>query len=291
MTELPAHDQSPVRVLLADDEEMIRHGVRLILRHAEGIEVVAEAANGEDAVRLVAETRPDVALVDIRMPVLDGLAAIERLVALDPRPQVVMLTTFGDEENVTRALRAGAAGFLLKDDGPQELISAVRAAAAGDAVLSPGVTGAVISRMLGGGGGRGAGGGGAGLGAGGGARGAGSGAGTSAAGGAGGGFGSGPGPGAGGGGGGGTSATVPRSGAGSGPAPEPTTEQRIGALTQRERDVLALLGQGLANREIGRRLDIGAGTVKTHVSAVLEKTGSESRVQAALLGYQAGLTS
>ncbi|MER5640254.1 response regulator transcription factor [Kitasatospora sp. NPDC002227] len=223
---VPGRDR-PVRVLLADDEELIRHGVRLILRHAEGIEVVGEAANGVEAVRLAAETRPDVALVDIRMPVLDGLATIERLLALDPRPQVVMLTTFGDERNVTRALRSGATGFLLKDEGPQELISAVRAAATGDAVLSPKVTRSVIERML-----------------------------------------------------------------DAGPArPDRAApgDERLAALTGREREVLALLGQGLANGEIGRRLGIGVGTVKSHVSAVLVKTGSDSRVQAAVLAHRAGL--
>ncbi|WP_103501654.1 MULTISPECIES: response regulator transcription factor [unclassified Streptomyces] len=239
MTESPTSDRRPIRVLLADDEEMIRHGVRLILRHAEGIEVVGEAVNGEDAVRVAAETRPDVALVDVRMPVLDGLAAVERLVALEPRPQVVMLTTFGDEENVTRALRSGATGFLLKDDGPQELISAVRAAAAGDAVLSPGVTGTVITRMLRGGGG----------------------------------------------------ASPPGAGLGTGPEEEHGPARRVESLTHRERDVLVLLGHGLANMEIGRRLGIGAGTVKSHVSAILDKTGSDSRVQAAVLAYQAGLVS
>ncbi|CAM5364116.1 MULTISPECIES: response regulator [Streptomyces] len=215
----------PVRVLLADDEEMIRHGVRLILRHAQDIDVVAEAANGAEAVELAARHPVDVALVDIRMPVLDGLAAIEQLVRLDPKPQVVMLTTFGDEENVTRALQAGASGFLLKDEGPQELISAVRAAAAGDAVLSPGVTGHVVRRMLQGGG---------------------------------------------------------RIGAG-------TADERLAALTDREREVLAMLGEGLSNLEIGRRLEIGLGTVKTHVGRILDKTGTESRVQAALLAHQAGL--
>ncbi|MFJ1747067.1 response regulator [Streptomyces sp. NPDC088116] len=216
---------------------MIRHGVRLILRHADGIEVVGEATNGEEAVRTAGETRPDVALIDVRMPVLDGLAAIERLLALRPRPQVVMLTTFGDDENVTRALRSGATGFLLKDlkdEGPQELISAVRAAAGGDAVLSPGVTGAVIERMLNGlGGTRGA------------------------------------------------------SAAASGAVPG----RRLAALTGRERDVLALLGRGLANAEIGRHLGIGVGTVKTHVSAVLVKTGTDSRVQAVVLAYRTGLVS
>ncbi|MEO3973525.1 response regulator transcription factor [Streptomyces sp. CAU 1734] len=223
----------PVRVLLADDEELIRHAVGLILRHADGVEVVGEAANGEEAVRVAARTRPDVALVDIRMPVLDGLAAIGPLLALRPRPRVVMLTTFGDDENVAHALRAGATGFLLKDEGPQELIRAVRAAAAGDAVLSPGVTGAVIERML-----------------------------TTA-------------PGA----------------PGAGRAPDTRADQRLAALTGRERDVLALLADGLANLEIGHRLGIGVGTVKTHVSAILEKTGTESRVQAAVLAYRAGLLS
>ncbi|MDK9499492.1 MULTISPECIES: response regulator [Streptomyces] len=219
----------PIRVLLADDETMIRHGVRLILRHAEGIEVVAEAADGRQAVELAAVHHPDVALVDIRMPVCDGLAAIAPLLALDPAPRVVMLTTFGDDENVVRALREGAAGFLLKDEGPQELISAVRAAAAGDAVLSPGVTGAVISRMLG-----------------------------------------------------------AREPAGAGGA---AADERIARLTGRERDVLAALGEGLSNQEIAARLGIGTGTVKTHVGAILDKTGSASRVQAALLAHRTGLAS
>ncbi|MGV4926989.1 response regulator transcription factor (plasmid) [Streptomyces sp. BHT-5-2] len=220
----------PIRVLLADDEAMIRHGVRLILRHADGIDVVAEAADGRQAVDLAAAHRPDVALVDIRMPVCDGLAAIAPLLALDPAPRVVMLTTFGDEANVLRALREGAAGFLLKDEGPQELISAVRAAAAGDAVLSPGVTGTVIARML--------------------------------------------------------------SGAGPADAGDPgRVDERIARLTGREREVLAMLGEGLSNQDIAGRLGIGIGTVKTHVGAILEKTGSASRVQAALLAHRTGLSS
>ncbi|MCX5380486.1 response regulator transcription factor [Streptomyces sp. NBC_00091] len=220
----------PIRVLLADDETMIRHGVRLILRHAEGIEVVAEAPDGRRAVELAAVHHPDVALVDIRMPVCDGLAAIAPLLALDPAPRVVMLTTFGDDDNVVRALREGAAGFLLKDEGPQELISAVRAAAAGDAVLSPGVTGAVISRML-------------------------------------------------------------RAGDAYDAGGGALADERLARLTGRERDVLAALGDGLSNQEIAARLGIGTGTVKTHVGAILEKTGSTSRVQAALLAHRTGLAS
>ncbi|MFD5383453.1 response regulator [Streptomyces sp. NPDC127074] len=217
----------PIRVLLADDEAMIRYGVRLILRHAEGIDVVAEAADGHAAVKEAAAHRPDVALVDIRMPVCDGLAAIAPLLALDPAPRVVMLTTFGDDDNVVRALREGAAGFLLKDEGPQELISAVRAAAAGDAVLSPGVTGTVISQML-------------------------------------------------------------RSGTPQG-AGGALADERIARLTGREREVLAMLGQGLSNQDIAGRLGIGVGTVKTHVSAILEKTDSANRLQAALLAHRTGV--
>ncbi|MEU8773288.1 response regulator transcription factor [Streptomyces sp. NPDC048606] len=221
----------PIRVLLADDEAMIRAGVRLILRHAGDIDVVAEAADGRQAVDLAAAHHPDVALVDIRMPVLDGLAAIAPLLALDPAPRVVMLTTFGDEDNVLRALREGATGFLLKDEGPQELISAVRAAAGGDAVLSPGVTASVIGRMLDGG------------------------------------------------------------GAGPGPAERALGDERIARLTAREREVLAMLGEGLSNQDVADRLGIGIGTVKTHVGAILEKTGSTSRVQAALLAHRSGLAS
>ncbi|MFD9789339.1 response regulator [Streptomyces sp. NPDC059070] len=225
----PDHRPAPrVRVLLVDDEEMIRHGVRLILKHADDIDVVGEAVNGRQAVELAAVHHPDVALVDIRMPVQDGLATIAPLLALDPAPRVVMLTTFGDEDNVLRALREGAAGFLLKDEGPQELIRAVHAAAAGDAVLSPGVTGSVIARMLRGG------------------------------------------------------------RPGDGAAVE---DERIARLTGREREVLAMLGEGLSNQEVADRLAIGVGTVKAHVGAILEKTGSASRVQAALLAHRTGLAS
>lgn len=213
-----------IRLLLVDDEELVRTGIRLILRRAEDIEVVAEAADGAQAVALAQRQQFDVALVDVRMPVLDGLAACEQLVALDRAPKVVMLTTFGDRETVLGALHAGALGFLLKETGPHELISAVRAAAAGDAVLSPGVTVHVVSRMLHG-----------------------------------------------------DIADADRQ------------RDRLRELTDRERQVLVLLGSGLSNTEIGRRLGIGAGTVKTHVEHILEKTGTTSRVQAAVVACQAGM--
>jgi DNA-binding NarL/FixJ family response regulator len=229
MTDDNGERTTPIRVLLADDEPGIRDGLRLILRHAEDITVVAEASDGAEAVAAAARTPVDVALMDIRMPVLDGLAAIDQLIRLDPRPVVVMLTTFGDEENVTRALRSGASGFLLKDDGPHELIRAVRAAAAGDAVLSPGVTGVVVKRML--------------------------------------------------------------EGDPADPV-DPGTEaaRRIAALSPPEREALALLGAGMPNLEIALRLGISPDTVRTLVDTILDRTGTDTRVQAALLATRAGLT-
>ncbi|MET8760058.1 response regulator transcription factor [Lentzea sp. NPDC004782] len=129
-----------IKVMLVDDEQLLRAGVRLVLRHADDIEVTAEAGDGAEAVRLACTRPVDVALVDIRMPGTDGLTAAEQLAVRAPAVKVVMLTTFGEQEYITRALRAGAAGFLLKDSGPQELIHAVRAAAHGGAILSPRIT-------------------------------------------------------------------------------------------------------------------------------------------------------
>jgi DNA-binding NarL/FixJ family response regulator len=220
---------APIRVLLADDEEMIRAAVRMILGHADGIEVVAEAADGLQAVREAATHHPDVVLLDVYMPTHDGLAAITPLLALDPAPRVLMLTTFGTDDNVLTALREGASGFLLKDEDPLGLIRAVRAAAAGDSVLSPQVTGTVVARMV----------------------------------------------------------------HGHQPAPpaSPELAERIARLTDRERQVLALLGEGLSNQELADRLGITLGTVKSHVEAVLGKTGTGGRVQAALLAHRTGLAS
>ena len=132
-----------VRVLIADDQELVRLGLRLVLQAQDGLDVVGEAADGEEAVRVVRELRPDVVLMDVRMPVLDGISAVRRLTGdetLDPPPRVVMLTTFDLDEYVFGALRAGAAGFLLKDASRERLVDAVRVVHAGDALLSPSVT-------------------------------------------------------------------------------------------------------------------------------------------------------
>ncbi|EKX68847.1 response regulator transcription factor [Streptomyces ipomoeae] len=214
----------PVRVLLADDERLLRAGLRLVLAHADDIDVVAEAADGAEAVDLAVRHRVDVVLMDIRMPGTDGLTAAEMLASRAPSVRVVMLTTFGEAEYVTRALAAGAAGFVLKDTGPQELIQAVRVAASGDAILSPRVTRDLIEEYV---------------------------------------------------------ITNARR------ADE--ARRLVGLLTERERDVLVLIGQGLSNAEVGRRLYLGEGTVKTHVRHILAKLDCANRVQAAILAHEAGL--
>ncbi|MDT0308713.1 response regulator transcription factor [Streptomyces sp. DSM 44917] len=138
-----------IRVLLVDDDPLVRSGLRLMLAAAGDIEIAGEAADGSEVLPLVASAAPDVVLMDIRMPGVDGLAATERLRALPAPPEVVVLTTFDADEHVLRALRAGAAGFVLKDTPPAEIVSAVRRVAAGDPVLSPVVTRRLIDRVTG----------------------------------------------------------------------------------------------------------------------------------------------
>ncbi|MCS0635240.1 response regulator transcription factor [Streptomyces sp. LP05-1] len=217
--------EARIRVVVADDEALIRAGIRLILTSDPGLEVVAEAANGREAIEAARAHAADVVLLDLQMPVLDGLAALPELRRVVPGARVLVLTTFGERENVLRALESGGAGFLLKDTAPAELIQAVRAAAAGDAYLSPGATRHVVEELAGG-----------------------------------------------------------RVGARAEQA-----RARVAVLSEREREVLGLLGEGLSNADAGKRLHMSEATVKTYVSRILAKLSCENRVQAALLARDAGL--
>ncbi|CAM5243061.1 response regulator [Streptomyces avidinii] len=214
-----------IRVVIADDEPLIRAGIRMILTSAPDIEVVAEAANGREAVELARSHAPDVVLLDIQMPVMDGLTALGELRRAAAEVRALILTTFGEKENVLRALGEGGAGFLLKDSAPGELIGAVRAAAAGDAYLSPGATRHVVDQLASG-------------------------------------------------------KTAVRG---------EVARRQVAELSERERGVLALLGEGLSNADAGRRLHMSEATVKTYVSRILAKLDCENRVQAALLARDAGL--
>ncbi|WP_030662944.1 response regulator transcription factor [Streptomyces rimosus] len=213
-----------IRVLLADDQLLVRAGFRALLDAQPGIEIAGEAADGEEALIALREQRPDVVLMDIRMPVLDGLAAT-RQISEDPRltdVKVVMLTTFEMDEYVFEAIRAGAAGFLVKDTEPEELVRAVRAVVDGDALLSPGVTRRLIAEFA--------------------AR-----------------------------------------------SKEPAAGGTLSALTEREREVMALVGLGMSNEEIARRLVVSPLTAKTHVSRTMTKLGARDRAQLVVLAYESGL--
>jgi DNA-binding NarL/FixJ family response regulator len=205
---------APVRVLVADDHAAVRTGLVMILDAADGIEVVGEAGDGATAVRRARDLRPDVVLMDVRMPGIDGIAATRELVA-DGVSRVLVLTTFDLDEYVFAALRAGAAGFLLKSVDADRLVEAVRGVALGEGVLAPGVTRRVIEAV-----------------------------------------------------------------AASEPEPPPSPD--LAALTDREGEVFRLLGEGLANAEIGGRLHLSEATVKTHVSRILAKLDLRSRTQAAV---------
>lgn len=203
----------PVRVLVVDDHALVRSGLSQLLDAAPGIEVVASVASGREAIDRVAELTPDVVLMDVSMPVMDGIAATRELLRTRPATRVVMLTSYAEDETVLGAIDAGAIGYLLKDAEPDEIVRGVRAAARGEAPLAPRAARVVLSNR-----GR------------------------------------------------------------AGQAEEP--------LTPREEEVLALVGEGLANKQIARRLGISEKTVKAHLTSVFQRIGVQSRTEAALWAHQ-----
>jgi DNA-binding NarL/FixJ family response regulator len=214
-----------VRVLLADDQTLVRSGFRVLLERADGIEVVGEASDGAEALEHVRSNRPDVVLMDIRMPGMDGLEATRRI-ASDPRladMRVIILTTFDHDEYVFQALHAGASGFLLKDVDPDDLRDAVRVVAAGEALLSPSVTRRLIAEFV------------------------------------------------------------------SQPGRHRHSPAELTELTDREREVMALVAAGLSNDQIADRLVISPATAKTHVSRMLLKLNARDRAQLVVIAYESGL--
>lgn len=213
---------TPIRVAIADDEPLVRAGVRAILESAPRLCVVGEASDGHEAIELIQAHRADVILLDIEMPRLDGIAALEEIRRRGLDTLVLVLTTFGTEDNLRRALTAGADGFLIKASAPTDIISAVEAVATGGTVIAPRVARYLVESLR--------------------------------------------------------------------RQPRQQHHSDISTLSPRETDVLRLLSHGMSNGEIARELHLTEGTVKGYVSAILLHLGASNRVQAALIGYQAGLT-
>jgi DNA-binding NarL/FixJ family response regulator len=213
-----------IRVVVADDQELVRSGFRMILEARPDLEVVGEAGDGAEAARLVERLQPDIVLMDVRMPQVDGLEATRRIVASGSTARVIVLTTYDVDEFVFAALRAGASGFMLKDVRPADLVEAIRVVARGDALLAPSVTRRLLDRFA---------------------------------------------------------DALPAAG-----AERPTD---LGALTERELEVLRLVALALTNAEIAQRLVLTEATVKTHVSSILRKLDLRDRVQAVVLAYDVGL--
>jgi DNA-binding NarL/FixJ family response regulator len=216
-----------IKVLLADDQILVRSGFKVLLDAEEDILVVGEAANGAEAVEQARATRPDVVLMDIRMPKMDGIKATGEIVKTHglEHVRVLILTTYDTDAYVFEALQVGASGFLLKDAGPAELLHAIRVVAAGDALLAPRITRRLIAQF-----------------------------------------------------------TAER-------IATQVAEDRLAVLTQRERQVLALVGQGLSNEEIGAELYLSPATARTHVSHAMAKLGARDRAQLVVIAYQTGLVS
>jgi DNA-binding NarL/FixJ family response regulator len=219
---------APIRLILADDQPLIRSGLRVLINDAPDIVVVGEAGNGAEAVRLAAEHRPDVAVMDIRMPEMDGIEATRRITDSAGATRVVMLTTFDDDEYVYSALRAGASGFLTKDMALDSILDAVRVVASGDALIAPGVTRKLIAEF----------------------------------------------------------AVRPAPARARG-----VDDSLLGGVTEREREVLTLVGRGMSNSEIAEQLFISAATAKAHVARLFTKLGARDRVQLVITAYEAGLVS
>jgi DNA-binding NarL/FixJ family response regulator len=216
-----------ISVLLADDQPLLRRGFRMILEAEDGLTVAGEAGDGAEAVELARRCRPDVVLMDIRMPGTDGIEATRQITASEPGVRVLVLTTFDVDEYAFGALRAGASGFLLKDVRPGELVDAVRTVASGDAVVSPRVTRRLLEEYA---------------------------------------------------------QVLPVSG-----DQQAGRYPQLSALTEREREVLAAVAQGLSNTEIAMSLYVSETTVKSHVGRILAKLGLRDRVQIVVLAYESGL--
>jgi DNA-binding NarL/FixJ family response regulator len=212
-----------IRVVLVDDQHLVRAGFRMVLDYQDDMAVVGEAGDGAEALRLLRTTPADVVVMDLRMPVLDGVTATRRICAAGPLPRVLVLTTFDTDEEAFAALQAGASGFLLKSVPPDDLLKAIRVVAGGDAVVAPRVTRSLLDRF-----------------------------------------------------------------AGRLTADDQATPGPHG-LTDREREVLLLVAQGLSNLEISVRLQVAEATVKTHIGRILAKLGLRDRVQAVVFAYESGL--
>jgi DNA-binding NarL/FixJ family response regulator len=202
-----------IRILLTDDQQLVRAGLRMLCDTTADIEVVGEAASGAEACRLVERLAPDVVLMDLHMPGMDGITATARILAARPATRILVLTTFDDDEHLYPALSAGAQGFLGKDAPPEQLLDAIRRTAAGESPFSPDVLARIVH----------------------------------------------------------TAVTARRA------------RPRLDELTDRERDVLELLSEGLSNAEIAEQLHVAVSTVKTHVTALMNKTGATNRVRLAIL--------